>query len=413
MMAIQIFRGRSRLPSPVPRVDKASVATNDDKVIGTLFVLIFPGYFVYHVAVAQGVIPAFLDGYSSAVAFLVFPLAATLYVKRELVPVDWRMPLLDVSFFVFVIAFAAVVFGNLLLGADQAIAVPHVGILIQFVSLFLLFRTLRTSQAFFRRLSALCFGLMSGLTFLHTSDGAFQVLSDEVDAMGQPLADYQGYAFVYLVVALCLLGGLRTMGRRLLVYLFAFSALYLIGARSEFVGFLFGAALIEYLYSPSRPAAAVLGAVFLGLLALLVTVPQDFQESRVLGILKYGEDQSASERRDLNQKALELIARSPLAGDYAGYGPGEYAHNVLSAWVDLGLPGFAAFLALLLAAGSMLFRLFERRSRSSPYVLALTILAVELLLVLAAKNYTYQLFPIAIALCAREISCRSTKAAQC
>ena len=300
--------------------------------------------------------------------------------------------------------FAAIALGNLLFGANPAIAIPHLGIVSQFSALFLLFRLVDSTQPVVRRVLAVSFGFMSAVTFLHASDGAFKVLSEEVDPVViEPLADYQGYAFVYFVVALLLAASSR-IGARLLVYLIACPALYLIEARSEFVGFLFGAAVIELLYAPSRSAMALLGFTGLFLFAISVTLPADLPESRVIGIVRYSEDQSAMERSELHRRALETIKRSPLMGEYGGYAPGEYAHNMLSAWVDLGFVGFAVFLGLLVSIGVLLLARFRDRSRRVPYALALTFVAVELLLALAAKNFTYQLFPVAFALAARELA---------
>lgn len=394
---------RPPLPSTGQADRRAGAGSTHDRLVSMAVVLLFPGYFLYHVLVAQAFIPAFVGGYSSAAALIVMPFVAFAYARKVLVQPGGQVRVLDFAFLIFVCYFAAIVLGNLLLGASERIAIPHLGIVAQFLALFLLFSLVDVTQPLMRRVVALSFGFMSAVTFLHASDGAFKVLSEEVDAAIEPLADYQGYAFVYFVLAL-LLAASSSLGTRLLVYLIACPALYLIEARSEFVGFLFGAGLIELLYAPSRPAMALFGLAGVCLFAMSVTLPAGLPESRILSVVRYSEDQSAMERSELSLRALEAIGRSPVTGEYAGYAPGEYAHNLLSAWVDLGLVGFAVFLGLLFSVGVILLARFRDRSRRTPYVLALTFVAVELLLALAAKNFTYQLYPIALALAARELA---------
>ena len=62
------------------------------------------------------------------------------------------------------------------------------------------------------------------------------------------------------------------------------------------------------------------------------------------------EDASFIERSVFNRYGLSLIADNPLVGAYGMYvhlnGGGSYPHNLLSAWVNLGILGFAFYLIL-------------------------------------------------------------------
>ena len=61
-----------------------SAPPKHDRLVDALVVLLFPGYFLYHVLVAQAFIPAFLGGYSSAAALPVVPFVALAYARHLL-----------------------------------------------------------------------------------------------------------------------------------------------------------------------------------------------------------------------------------------------------------------------------------------------------------------------------------------
>jgi O-antigen ligase len=90
----------------------------------------------------------------------------------------------------------------------------------------------------------------------------------------------------------------------------------------------------------------------------------------------------------LNVQALETIAKYPLQGSYASYEPGSYAHNILSAWVDLGLFGFLALVALLLwPLQRLLVQCFLRRNMGQDVELPLCLCCTTVLLLLGSHHY--------------------------
>ncbi len=86
--------------------------------------------------------------------------------------------------------------------------------------------------------------------------------------------------------------------------------------------------------------------------------------------------------------AINTIAANPVLGDYASYPAGDYAHNVLSAWVDLGLFGFIFLIALLLLpALSLIPRGLSGASTSHECLLAFFLLSVTLFLLLTSHYF--------------------------
>jgi len=365
------------------------------------FFLMFPGFFVYHTLVGKGHIPAVMGGYSTSIAALMLPLLAAAYARHALRDRGGRS-LIDAVFFLFVIYFAALVGFNLLSGADPAIGIPHLASAVQFLSIFMVVKLVDLTSRAFRVAAPAFVGLLTAIVFLNSPGGVFNVAPVDLHLSGDKVADYQGYAFVYVVLVLFFVATLRSAASRMLVYAVAVPALFLNGARSEFIAFLLVLVLTEFYRARRKDvfalAMAGLVAVMLLSVGLLVEL---YPENRVLLLLGFDSDGSVVERARMLRMAWETMGESPILGAYASYPEGEYAHNILSAWVDLGLFGFLLFASLLLVPAVELLRDFRARAREPFYALTLSVFAFAVLLFLSSKNFTYQMFPVAIALYSR------------
>jgi hypothetical protein len=109
--------------------------------------------------------------------------------------------------------------------------------------------------------------------------------------------------------------------------------------------------------------------------------------NRTVQLFDLSHSSSAVAREHLASNAWRTITENPIFGDFASYPDGHYAHNILCAWVDFGLPGFLLFAGLLLWPA---FRLFAdgyfRKARSSDFVLACAFTCITILWALTAKN---------------------------
>ena len=96
-------------------------------------------------------------------------------------------------------------------------------------------------------------------------------------------------------------------------------------------------------------------------------------------------------------RAVLTIRQNPLAGDFASYKLGEYAHNGLSLWVDFGLPGILGLLGMMIWATWRVIggRASEWRS------IALRFLMLAAVALTFVKAFFYPLVPIALAAAAR------------
>lgn len=365
------------------------------------FVCVFPGFWLYHAFVALGFIPPVLRGYSVAIAAMVFPLLALGYARHAS---GGRASLMDAVFFTVVGAWLLFTASQFLAGATPAIVQSHLGSIPQWLSLYLIARLLDVDDPAFRLVCRISLALMTVVVLTNLSAGSFALESNTVPIEERvSVATYQDFALIYLTTALFCAIQLRATVARAWLYSLAIAVLFMIGARTEFAAVLVAVVILEWCLARRRAAIVVLTLLFALIVGLVLQVLIEVSpENRVVELItRPSDDSSVQERLFMLESALRTIENNPLSGNFASYPPGEYAHNVLSAWVDLGLAGLLVFAFLLIAPLMDLLRQFRSRAREPLYALALTLLLVDVLLLLTAKFLAYGLTPLALGLYAR------------
>lgn len=351
------------------------------------FLLLFPGFFFYHSALGLGYMGAFAGGYFSPAALaLLLPLlfAYAGQLRRSGGPGPGEL-----AFFGFVLYMGAMWVVQVAAGANASITRSHLLFLLDAVVVFIIFRLLDVRAVSLQRKAMVCLLLMSTIVFTFSQDGMFYLGALGLARDPESVATYQGFSRSYLVVYLVVSVRLQSRSARLVLYLLAGATLYVNGARSEFVAMLSSIPLIEVYRARQR--ARMLGllcAIALAVKLALVYGTQYLPENRTLELLDLSQSTSAVLRHQLTVQALETIANYPLQGSYASYAPGSYAHNVLSAWVDLGLFGFLALVALLLwPLQRLLVQCFLRRDMGQDVELPLCLCCTTVLLLLGSHHY--------------------------
>ena len=368
------------------------------------FLLLFPGFFAYQTLLGLGVIRAFLGGYFAIVALPMFPPLLLSYLRR-LHAQSFRLHGVDAAFFGFLAYYAAVIACNAA-SADVRITGYHLLGMVYILSLFIIFKTLDFQRRRFRLTQLTSLVGMSAVVFTFSVDGAFYLAVLGAAHDPDSVATYQGFSRSYLVPLVVMLACTRQRGRRWALYALGLPTLYINTARSEFGALLFLIPLIEFHASRHRMAMV---AAFLLLFVLLNfnldTIIAAVPNNRTLELLDLSHSSSASARHHLTAQALRTIDLHPILGDYASYPPGNYAHNILSAWVDLGLFGFLGLLTLLMyPLGQMAvhgYLLGGRASRDQRFVLAWSLLAVTLLLLCMSHYFSDMMIGAALGAYAR------------
>ncbi|CUI08903.1 hypothetical protein LXA47_23225 [Massilia sp. P8910] len=362
------------------------------------FLALFPGFFFYHTALGLGKIPAFLGGYFAPVSLLVTPLLLFCYAGKLRRDPDY-LGKTDVAFFLYLAYFGLVVALHGAAGTNHTIFTSHVLALLYMFDTFLIFRMSDFGQRRLRLLTLASLIGMSVIVFAYAVDGAFYLAPLGTAKNPESLASYQGFSRSYLFTFAPAIAFTRARSLRLALYCLAAPTLYMNTARSEFVAMLFMIPVIELYHTRQK---MFMTSVFLVLsLALYANLDQLLSllpSNRTLELLDLSQSTSASKRHDLTVYAIESITRFPIFGDYANYTPGFYAHNVLSAWVDTGIFGFAFLNGLLITPAAMLLlNGYFSRSRSSEYIHAFSLSCITLLLLMSSHYFTDMLIGATLA----------------
>jgi hypothetical protein len=359
----------------------------------------FGGFFVYSGAVIAGA-PASLGGFTglaatAAVVPLAIAFAGTLRRQRPH-KVEYFVWL-----FIFFISLAFIWIGDIQTD-PRNIAEYRNGFII-WLAMFLLGRSIDLSRRSTRAI--LLFVAATGvlIIFVSSQQGTLRFSNSTVRLTYQSVA---AYLYVPAIVSVALFRGWSAG------FLFALFGVcfYVNGARAEFIAYLtFG---LVYLVI-SRGGVAKSAALFFVILLGLTSVPvldavfdflSGFSGNRINDLIFNRAEGSISLRRIASVQAWQTVMQHPLTGAFGHYRPGNYAHNILSAWVDLGITGLFLFLAML---GSALFASFKRFFQHPESLIArltvsgfLPVIGV----VLFAQQYLYVLFALVLGLALRSLS---------
>ena len=373
------------------------------------WILAFPGYFIYNSSVQLGLISSFLGGGSTVTIAASLLLLARSYLRitlRGRKNSGSHVPgVLSIGplFWAFLAVFALATLIGLACGADTSITYQLFAYILKFAGLYVLAMLTPWEGRAFLYAAGVAQLVLFVFVVENSNAGAYLVNSLKPMAEDDPF-DYQALAVSYLVVSLAAGYATKPVLLRWCQWLIALYGIFLIGARSEFVGMVFSIGLIEvarkkilsdYLFFASFPV------IFLS--AVLVIGDFSDIDSRMFGLFEPSADESVIARMALNASAWETILDNPIFGDFASYAPGAYAHNILSAWVDLGIIGFLLLLILLIGSTSSIV-LVILRTRDSFSILALGCLGICVLLLIFAKAYFYQLIPVAMGIYTRAVS---------
>ncbi len=365
-------------------------AVRGEQAISQLaFLLLFPGFFFYHTVLGVGAIGAFLGGYFAPVSVLVLAPLVALYVAKIRRNPN-RLSKVDMSFLLFLSYFLAVVLLNAARGKSLAIVVNHMLGILFLVNIFVLFKTINFDSPVFRRLTLASLLGMSAIVFSYSVDGVFYLGALGMAKDAESLATYQGFSRSYLVTFAVLVAYSRAAWLRVLLYALALPTLYVNTARSEFAALLFLIPVIEFYHTRNKVLMLFLFGVLLLLLkSNIEQIVSMLPSNRILELLDLTQSTSATKRHHLSAHAVQTILAHPILGDYASYAAGYYAHNILSAWVDLGLLGIAAIFAiLLLPAVPMIADEYFSRKVNGEFLIGLVFACMTLLLLLTSHYFT-------------------------
>lgn len=353
------------------------------------FFLLFPGFFFYHTLLGLGVMGAFLGGFFAPASLLVLLPLVYMYlmrIRRE----PSRLTTPDLAFGVFLTYFFAVVAAHAVLGAKMVHVVHHILGILFLLNVFLIYKAIDFSGRQFRRIGLLSLLAMSGIVFAYSIDGVFYLGALGIAKDADSLATYQGFSRSYLFTFVPIIAYTRSPWLRVLLYCIGAPTLFFNTARSEFIALLFLIPIVEFYHSRNK---LLIAFVFVALLITVKIYLDDLiavlPNNRILELLDLSQSTSANKRHHLTVYALQTINEHPLLGDFGSYPPGLYAHNVLSAWVDLGLLGITYLMLMItLPAIIMFVREYFGSRNYFQFLLPFSLASITLLLLLTSHFFT-------------------------
>ena len=354
------------------------------------------------------IIPPFLGGYFSVVAALLFPLllASFIYINKT------KFVDIDVAFIAIAILIISISFFNYALGiprnfSGDILVFSLSGLLYNLVTYFLA-RTISIDSRLFTYLTIGSLGLMSLIIFYNIDDltGIFYAGAHFGETEPEFAATYQAFARSLVVVGLLSIALLKSKMQAFVVFLLTLCALFYNGARTEFA--LFFVTYISLLVFMSTRVLTsfvvlmLLMAVVMIFVMNLDTLVAMLPENRMMQLLDIDSASSVQSRNIIKQFAWESIANNPVLGDYGGYTEykgsiGDYSHNLLSAWVNLGLVGFCLYIIVILVVMNGIVKVFIKMNPKTTEELIMFVFSLFTILALFfSKDYTYMFFGLMV-----------------
>lgn len=365
------------------------------------FVLLFPVFVVYHYGLSAGWWPALLGGLFAAATVLVaaFAIASVwlLAARRE------DLNLVHLLFAVTIIHMTVWSFGQLpfvthenLLGA---IAIESFATIAIWIAVLFVGSQFPRDDRSVRRLAwwslapiVACFvhafiagGFPAGvfLAFANADEGGHST--------------YQGIGRSLLAAGSIAAFGWRPYTLRALLVLVGTALLMLaLGSRAHFF-VLCVMVLLQLLLLTVRRDSRWLGLSGLLFTALVAAASVGlFLETRAAEVLDLASSSSWEERTIANARAWSVIETHPWSGSfgYHAWDPAGYAHNLLSAWTQYGLPGFVLFLTTLFVVTLIsILGVLRGQGDEAAWLLALHLNIVAAVLAIASEPMMSSVFP--------------------
>lgn len=320
------------------------------------FLLLFPVFALYHLGVASGNVPPLVGGLFGVTSLLVGALYVTYYIflPQQISRLNGWYFLLAFFFFLYC---GAWIFLHWLTEMNSvAMHATGVQALESLVLMVVLFFIGLYLNLYGYRFNFLLIGvfllstIMSTGYSMVTGDAMFYAARDLVVSDG--VTSYQGFARSVAVVGIFCLSIVNRIFFKLFIASAGLISLYLLGARSEFLGFLIISLVVGLLMRGNFSARFLIGIIVPTLLVVGVSqLPDYFGQNRILEVFNLGAASSWAARLQMQDIALTQIVESPVVGQFGGHvkrfgTTGSYAHNALSAWVSYGIFGFVTYIGL-------------------------------------------------------------------
>jgi len=363
------------------------------------FIVLFPGYVIYHYGVVAGWFPAFAGGLFGSAAMVVSLFGLT-YVLGILISRVSSVPFLEYAFLL-LLGYMLVWTVGAVVVADRTYEITAVtgsfSTIVIWIAVYFIGVHMRLPMHgpgwVLVSLGVAVLACFVHAIVMHDSFlGPFLMFSG---AQGDA-STYQGIGRAVVVLAVVLAYLQRRFSGQLTVLAGALIVLLALGSRAHLFATVFLLIVHVVLFgfrgrNLFTNLAAIVAFLMVGYFAASV-----FLETRAAEIFDLTLSSSWNARQEALQEALRVIESNPFFGNF-GYYLGEstgYAHNIISAWTEYGIVGFLLFIALMLyALGVSGYRVLFRRSCPPVWIIAFQFNLVAFFLALTSEPILASVFP--------------------
>lgn len=371
------------------------------------FLVLFPGFVVYHFAVSVGIFPAFLGGLfgGASAAFALIALVQTavqLQSQRDEVSLlHWLFVLFCGYFLVWVLIAGA--FNPHRFSSVSAVT-ESLGTLVIWLAVFFVGSKMNLQSDWMRTAVPVSALVLVGIfVFAFASERSFLgpfILfkgGDETGDAESGAATYQAVGRSILCIGFVVASFQKRFSKQALVLGLTIGGLLCLGSRAHLFSSVLCILALTVVVG-SRRGQRVAAFVFVaGAVAISYVSVELFLETRASEILDLGTSSSWQARLELQHRALRVIAENPLTGDFGYHHWGTfagYAHNLLSAWAGFGIVMFLAYVGLMVYALYLSAKRVLAKGQVDPYwLMAFQSNIVALILAVASEPIYASVFP--------------------
>ncbi|WP_026879216.1 hypothetical protein WMO13_00625 [Ignatzschineria larvae DSM 13226] len=319
------------------------------------FFTLYPGFALYNTLVAYNLFPPLLGGFFGmfSIIYLFFLLPGLILTNKKISYNQTPYVVLIISFFLLTLL---IVVTNILLSFSQEVLL---GSKQTIESLILLFTALlmgyyiEISKKTYRILVCIILAtFLLLILFIITNNSLFfyaKKIAD--DNVSWAVSTYQGYARSAMMVSIMAISVPKKIKSYLLITIMSLFILFILGSRTELVGFFFASFLLLFIKFKKKGLKLFLFSFVLLLPILLVLYELIISygiNSRIFELFNLSNSTSWLARQKLQEIGIAQIIESPITGEFAGHiittgTAGGYIHNILSAWAGFGVFVFTIY----------------------------------------------------------------------
>ena len=359
------------------------------------FLLLTFGFFIYNFLIAKRIIYPFLGGYFGNVSLFILIVYYLLIRSVSILTIELLFFLLEV--YIVVIALVNFLLDIPYSNSNHMLSQTVSGVLLN-LTMFFVAKNLVFSNKWGKKFIFLSIFIATVVLLNINEYGMYQPNIPNIkEEYLNYISSYQGFArSIMLILFFVISVYFRKTVIILLTYILGIMIFLFIGSRTEFVIYVAANLFLHCVQANrkiifNRTIITVFSALIIVFL-MFISIPN----SRILGLLSLNNDSSWQLRTKFKEYTIRQIMENPILGNYGDYinhfGIGTDSHNLLSAWIDLGLFGFLFYVFILFylwyfLAKNCLFR--QLSAYQNMYVLSLFYTTVSFIF---SKDYSFMLF---------------------